>query len=106
MELARTQLVFKHYGERGNLTTASKTFDIAKVDATSKPLSPTFLTKDVLPVLAGLAQADIVGSVKLAANEDMLSLSYKTALAAYTITVPTSTVNGKRNVAAFAAYGG
>ena len=106
MELARTQLVFKHYGERGNLTTASKTFDIAKVDAASKPLSPTFLTKDLLPVLAGLAHADIVGSVKLAANEDMLSLSYKTALAAYTITVPTSTPNGKRNSAAFAAYGG
>jgi hypothetical protein len=36
MELARTQLVFKHYGERGNLTTASKTFDIAKGDANQR----------------------------------------------------------------------
>jgi D-ribose pyranose/furanose isomerase RbsD len=106
MELGRTQLVFKHYGERGNLTTASKIFDIAKIDNASKPFSPTFLTKDILPVLASLSAAEIVGSVKIAVNEDVLRLSYKTTLAAYTISVPTCTTNAKRNDVAFAAYGG
>jgi hypothetical protein len=57
-------------------------------------------------VLASLAAADFVGSVKIAANEDLLTLSYKTALAAYTVSVPTCTNSAKRNEAAFAAYVG
>ena len=106
VELGRTQLVFKHHGERGNLTTASKIFDIANVGHTSKPIKPIFLTKDLLPVLASLSAADLVGSVKIAVNEDVLTLSYKTTLAAYTISVPTCTASAKRNGVAFAAYGG
>ena len=106
LELGRTQLFFKHYGERGNLTTASKIFDVANVGNTSKHIKPIFLTKDLLPVLASLSATDLVGSVKIAVNEDVLTLSYKTTLAAYTISVPTCTASAKRNGAAFAAYGG
>jgi hypothetical protein len=105
VEFGRTQLAFKHYGERGNLTTSSKPFDIANVANTSKPINPLFLTKDIMPVLASLAAADIVGSVKISANEDLLTLSYKTALATYTVSVPTCTISAKRNSAGFAAYG-
>jgi len=36
----------------------------------------------------------------------LLTLSYKTALASYTVSVPTCTVSAKRKTAAFAAYGG
>jgi hypothetical protein len=104
-ELGRTQLVFKHTGERGNLTSASKQFEIATIGKTSKPIKPLFLTKDLLPVLANLAAIDIVGNVKISANEDLLVLSYKTALASYTVTVPTCSISAKRNSAAFAAYG-
>ena len=99
-------MAFKHYGENGNLTTASKPFDLANVGMSSKPIRPLFLTKDLLPVLAGLAAADIVGNVKLAANADVMTLAYKTALASYTISVPTCTPSAKRNTAAFAVYGG
>jgi hypothetical protein len=106
IELGRTQLMFKHYGVGKNLTTPSQTFSIASVDKTSKPIKPMFLTKDLMPVLANLAAADIVGNVKIAANEDLLTLSYKTALATYTVSVPTCTISAKRNSAAFAAYGG
>ena len=106
VEFGRTQLAFKHYGENGNLTTASKPFDIANVGTASKPIQPLFLTKDLLPVLAGLAAADFVGNVKLAANADVLTLTYKTALASYTISVPTCTPSAKRNITAFAVYGG
>jgi hypothetical protein len=49
IEFGRTQLAFKHYGERGNLTTASKSFDIVNVSNTSKPIKPLFLTKDIMP---------------------------------------------------------
>jgi hypothetical protein len=104
-ELGRAQLVFKHTGERGNLTSASKQFEIATIGKTSKPIKPLFLTKDLLPVLANLAAIDIVGNVKISANEDLLVLSYKTALASYTVTVPTCSISAKRNSAAFAAYG-
>ena len=65
-----------------------------------------FLTKDLMPVLASLAVAEIVGSVKITANEDLLTLSYKTALATYTVSVPTCAASAKRNSAAFSAYGG
>jgi len=105
VEFGRTQLLFKHYGERGNLTTLSKPFDIANVASTSKLIKPMFLTKDLMPVLAGLTAAEIVGLVKISVNEDVLTLSYKTALATYTVNVPTCTVSAKRNSAAFAAYG-
>ena len=106
VEFGRTQLAFKHYGERGNLTTPSKPFVIANVANTSKPIKPLFLTKDLMPVLANLAAAEIDGSVKIAVYEDVLKLSYKTALATYTVSVPTCTISAKRNSAAFAAYGG
>jgi hypothetical protein len=106
VELARTQLVFKHYGVGKNLTTSSKPFEIAKIGNASKPIKPLFLTKDLMPVLASLASTDIVGSVTIAANEDVLMLTYKTALAAYSVSVPTCTTSAKRNCAAFAAYVG
>jgi len=105
VELGRSQLMFKHYGENGNLTTSSKTFDIPNVGKSNKSIKPMFLTKDLLPVLASLAAADIVGSVKITANDDVLTLSYKTVLATYTVSVPTCTISAKRNSAAFAAYG-
>ena len=106
VEFGRTQLAFKHYGGRGNLTTPSKPFDIVNVGNTSKPIKPLFLTKDLMPVLASLAATDIVGSLKIAVNEDVLTLTYKTDLATYTVSVPTCSVSAKRNSAAFAAYGG
>jgi hypothetical protein len=98
--------MFKHYGVGKNLTTPSQAFSIANVGNTSKPIKTLFLTKDLMPVLASLAATDIVGSLKIAANEDVLTLSYKTALATYTVSVPTCTVSAKRNSAAFTAYGG
>ena len=106
VEFGRTQLMFKHYGIGKNLTTPSQQFAIENIGNKSKPIKPMFLTKDLMPVLASLAAADIVGNVKIAANEDLITLSYKTALATYTVSVPTCTISAKRNTAAFAAYGG
>jgi hypothetical protein len=98
--------MFKHYGIGKNLTTPSQQFALENVGNTSKPIKPMFLTKDLMPVLASLVAADIVGNVKITVNEDLLTLSYKTALANYTVSVPTCTISAKRKTAAFAAYGG
>ena len=98
--------MFKHYGESGNLKKPSQPFEIANVGKLSKPIKPLFLTKDLMPVLASLAATDIVGSLKIAVNEDVLTLTYKTDLATYTVSVPTCSISAKRNSAAFAAYGG
>ena len=87
------------------LTTSSKIFDLKNVGKSSKPIKPIFLTKDLMPVLAALAQAEIEGQVKLSANNDLLVIAYKTALATYQISIPTCSLAGKRNTAAFAAYG-
>lgn len=105
IEFGKTQLLFKHYGEGGNLTTSSKIFDLKNVGNTSKPIKPVFLTKDLMPVLAALVQADIEGQVKISVNNDLLVIAYKTALATYQISVPTCSLAGKRNKTAFAAYG-
>lgn len=105
IEFGKTQLLFKHYGERGNLTTSSKIFELTNVSRNSKPIKPIFLTKDLMPVLAALVQTEVVGHVKLSANNDLLVIAYKTALASYQISVPTCSLAGKRNTAAFAAYG-
>lgn len=105
VEFGRTLLMFKHYGIGKNLTTPSQQFALESVGNTSKPIKPMFLTKDLMPVLASLVTADIVGNLKIAVNEDLLTLSYKTALASYTVSVPTCTISAKRNTAAFAAYG-
>jgi hypothetical protein len=105
VEFGRTQLMFKHYGIGKNLTTPSQQFAVENVGNTSKPIKPMFLTKDLMPVLASLVAADFIGNVKIAVNEDLLTLSYKTALASYTVSVPTCTISAKRKTAAFAAYG-
>jgi hypothetical protein len=105
IELGKTQLLFKHYGEGGNLTTSSKIFELKTVSRNSKPIKPIFLTKDLMPVLAALVQTAIEGQVTLSVNNDLLVIAYKTALATYQISVPTCTPAGKRNNSAFAAYG-
>jgi hypothetical protein len=106
VEFGRTQLMFIHYGIGKNLTTPSQQFALESVGNTSKPIKPMFLTKDLMPVLASLVAADIVGNLKITVNEDLLTLTYKTALASYTVSVPTCSTSAKRNSAAFAAYGG
>lgn len=105
IEFGKTQVVFKHYGEGGNLTTSSKIFELKNVSRISKPIKPVFLTKDLMPVLSALVQAEIEGHVTFSANNDLLVISYKTALATYQISVPTCSLAGKRNTVAFAAYG-
>lgn len=99
-------LVIKHYGENGNFSTPSRKFDVSSVTKASKFSKPIFLAKDILPVLDGMLHGDITSKVTLAVNDDVLVIGYQTSLASYSIAIPTCTKKGKRNRAAFAAYGG
>jgi hypothetical protein len=64
------------------------------------------LSKDILPVLSGLADVGMKGKVSLFITKDFLAISYETELANYKVFVPTCSVSGKRSKAAFEAYGG
>jgi hypothetical protein len=105
IDLGMTQLTFKHYGENGNLTTSSKPFSVETVSKASLPFTFLFQTKDLLPTLDGLSASEIDGKLTLTANKDALWINYKTELATYSVAIPTCTPKGKRNNAAFAAYG-
>jgi hypothetical protein len=105
-EFGKNGLVIKHYGESGNFSNSSPLFEIKGIAKHSKPTALMFATKDILPVFDGLMQLDIDGDLTLAVNDDVLIIGYKTELASYTIAIPTCTTAGKRNKAAFAAYGG
>jgi hypothetical protein len=104
-DFGKTGLVIKHYGENGNFSNSSPLLDIKNITKSSKPIAIMFAAKDILPVLNGLMELSIDGDMTFAANEDLLSIVYKTDLASYTIAIPTCNTDGKRNDAAFAAYG-
>jgi len=103
-EFGKTQLVIKHYGERGNLSIASTPIDYVTT-AIGKPLKLLLLSKDVLPVLEAIANTDVIGGFGISANEHALVISYKTEMASYKIAIPTCTTSYKRNSDTFVAYG-
>ncbi len=55
-----------------------------------------FLTKDLMPVLAGLAYLPIIGGVQVKADQYVLSLSFSTSAADYLIAIPTYDIAAKR----------
>lgn len=105
LEAGRASVTLKHYGEKGNFSHSS-VVDVDGVTATSKPTKATFQTKDLLPVLSGLNDIEMVGKATLAMNADVLVIKYATELASYEIYVPTCKDNLKRVATAFETYGG
>lgn len=97
-------LVISHYGERGNFSHKSvlMEFDTAGV---GKAMSFLLLSKDMLPLLSGLADIEIVGKVTIAVTENCVVIGYATQLADYKVHVPSCAQNGKRDKTAFEAYG-
>ena len=104
LEFDAKKLVVKHYGERANFSNHSLPLEFPKA-GTGKSTKVIVHSKDILPVLSGLAEMDVVGSIALAVADSVLSLSFKTSLADYKIFVPTCNAAGKRNSTDFEAYG-
>jgi hypothetical protein len=64
-----------------------------------------FLTKDLMPVLACLADLPIVSDVQVKADQHVLSLSFSTTAADYLIAIPTYDIATKqRSTVGFASY--
>jgi hypothetical protein len=97
-------LAITHYGERGNFSNKSLPIEFPAVGA-GKAASVMVLSKDMLPLLSGLVDVDIVGKVTISVTESCIAIAYATELADYQVTVPTCSVSGKRSKTAFAAYG-
>lgn len=105
LNLGKKTFRIRHYGERGNYTMTETGIPNPTVSAKSKPCALHVLSKDIFPVLSALAHQDIVGNVRLMANNDLFVFHYKTELATYSIAVPSCTNKGKRIETAFKAYG-
>jgi hypothetical protein len=99
------KLVIQHYGEKGNFSNKSLPIDFSAA-AVGSAVSVNVLSKDILPVLSGLADVGMKGKVSLSVSKDFIAISYDTELATYKVFVPTCSVSGKRSKTAFEAYGG
>lgn len=99
------KLVIQHYGEKGNFSNKSLPIEFSAA-AVGSAVSVNVLSKDILPVLSGLADVGMKGKVSLSVSKNFIAISYETELATYKVFVPTCSVSGKRSKTAFEAYGG
>jgi hypothetical protein len=99
------KLVIQHYGEKGNFSNKSLPIEFPTV-AVGSAVSVNVLSKDILPVLSGLADVAMKGKVSLSVSKDNIAFSYETELATYKVIVPTCSLSGKRSKTSFEAYGG
>jgi hypothetical protein len=103
--LAKT-IEISYDGTRGSYTKTEKNIPKPTVDSVSKEMAFHVRSKDIFTVLNALAQQAIEGEVKLAANEHVFTISYKTNHASYVIAVPTCNDLGQLNTTAFKAFEG
>ena len=102
LELSKSFLI-RHYGTRGEYTTPHSV-SLEKLERFSKPITFHLRSKDFITVFHALAKQSIVGNVKLAANEHVFTVYYKTEHATYLIAVPTCNNVGHLNTIAFTTY--
>jgi hypothetical protein len=98
------KLVIQHYGEKANFSNKSLPIEFSSA-ALGTAVSVNVLSKDLLPVLSGLADVEMKGKVSLSVAKDCIAFAYETEIATYKVFVPTCSVSGKRSKSAFEAYG-
>lgn len=81
------------------------TFAYAKGMSSDQLYSGVFLTKDILPLLVALGNLPIEGTVKVAADANVLTFKFKTSAASYVVAIPAFDMEKKlRMTAAFESY--
>lgn len=90
-------------GTRGHYTKTENSIPAPKVNRHSRPINIHFRSKDIFTVLNSLSQQSFEGEVDFAANENILTISYKTNHASYVIAIPTSNDRGHLNKSSFKA---
>jgi len=103
LEFDSKKLLIHHYGERGNFSTKSQPLEFPKA-VMGSPIKVNVLSKDILPVLAGLAEIDMRGDIHICVTAGVIDFAFRTELADYVVAIPTCGLNGKRNHAEFEAY--
>jgi hypothetical protein len=76
------------------------------LDSASKAWQGKLLSKELVPALVAIAEADVVGAVSLSATASSLTLKYKTTQASYSVHLPLVDERKKRLTADFAAWAG
>ena len=76
------------------------------LDSASKAWQGKLLSKELVPALVAIAEADVVGAVSLSATASSLTLKYKTTQASYSVHLPLVDERNKRLTADFAAWAG
>ena len=106
LRFTKTAIQFKYFGENGNYSydDLESKVGISVVKTTAKPIECTFKTKDIVPILHNLVQADVVGKIEMGVHSSYLYIVYKTNIASYSVYVPTCHNNGKYMEDAFTTY--
>ena len=106
IHFGKTGIIFKYDGKAGFASKATSIFNIVGIKQSAKPMKVLVRSKDIFPVLDGLQHIEIIGNASVAANEDVITISFKSELAFYKIAIPTCNKVLKRNTSSFVAYGG
>jgi hypothetical protein len=104
LAFTKTAIQFKHYGENGNFSDTDTKLAVDGIRAIAKPITAVFKTRDIIPILHNLVNADIVGKVEIGVHEHYLYIVYNTHIASYSVYVPTCHRNGKYIEDAFTSY--
>ena len=91
-------------GTRGHYTKTETNIPLPKIERSSGSINLHVRSKDFFTVFHALAQQSILGKVKIAANEHIFTIYYKTDHATYLIAVPTCDSVGHLNTTAFTTY--
>jgi hypothetical protein len=93
-------------GTRGNFTKTESGIPKPSVARSSKSIDLFVRSKDFFTVFDSLNQQQIQSQISIAANENVIIISYHTDHASYDTAIPTCNNRGHLNRAAFKLYGG
>ncbi len=105
INFSKTKLNFQFFGENGNFG-KNKEFDVRKTERWSQSHKLPVATRDLMPVLHGICNMDVVGQLAIYGYQSAVHFEFRTDLANYQIAIPATDYKGKRKKAGFTGYRG
>ena len=99
-----TSFEIQYDGVRGSYTKSETSISKPKIFKPFNDLSIILRSKDFFTVFNGMLKKQIQSNIHIAANEDILTLTYSTNNAEYVIAIPTCSNRSKFNKSAFTVY--
>ncbi len=103
LELKRNEITIS-YVKRNGVFEHKKNIQLAKPVPGFVTLNLLFLTKDLMPVLASVADFEVMGDVQVSATAHVLLLEFETAATKFSIAVPTVNDKEIRSTKVFTTY--